>query len=94
MTAKNNKNSTQVATTTTAAKSKPPVKTGGKPTKPKYQVEQPAEKQYSFVSPKGTVFTTTNLAAFSRRFNLDRSGLSRVASGQRSNHKNWTLQQA
>ncbi len=47
-------------------------------------------KGYSFISPSGKKYVVENLSAFARRFNLDRSAISRVANGIRKMHKNWT----
>jgi hypothetical protein len=66
-----------------------------KPTLPKKSKAAPATKNEAVLatvlSPKGKEYAVTNISAFARRFNLDRSGMSRVISGQRTNHKNWTL---
>jgi hypothetical protein len=46
----------------------------------------------SFVSPRGKVYQVENVSAFAKRFNLDRSALSKVARGERVQHKNWRVQ--
>jgi hypothetical protein len=46
----------------------------------------------TFVSPRGKAYTVDNVASFARRFNLDRSALSKVARGERQSHKSWTVQ--
>lgn len=53
-------------------------------------VAAPVQRSYSIVSPKGKLFTFSNVAKFSARFNLDRSAVSRVAQGIRGSHKGWT----
>ena len=63
-----------------------PSKPGGKPS---YKVS----REVSFISPNGRTFTTTNLSAFARRFNLDSSSLSKLINGTRTHFKNWTVKQ-
>lgn len=45
---------------------------------------------HTMISPKGTEYRVTNLSAFARRFNLDRTACSRLSNGIRQSHKNWT----
>lgn len=46
----------------------------------------------TFVSPRGKTYEVDNIARFANRFGLDRSALSKVARGERAQHKNWTVQ--
>jgi hypothetical protein len=46
--------------------------------------------RYELTSPNGTIFTTTNLTAFSKEHNLMQSMMSCVVNGKRNTHRGWT----
>jgi len=45
---------------------------------------------YTFLSPSGEEVTTSNMEKLAKKFNLDRSSLSRVQTGRARSHKGWT----
>lgn len=49
-------------------------------------------KQYILTSPEGEVFTVLGLSDFCKLHNLQQSNLTKVAAGERSQHKGWKCQ--
>ena len=68
---------------------KPPTKKN--PTNPINRKSKAASRVATFVSPRGKRYTTDNLAAFARRFNLDGSSLTKLIRGTRQQFKGWTV---
>jgi hypothetical protein len=60
-------------------------------TKNRRNVATAASATITLISPRGKAYPVSNLSQFARRFNLDRSALSKVARGERSSHKNWIV---
>jgi len=50
-----------------------------------------ASKSRIIMSPRGKTYQVDNISQFARKFNLDRSSVSRVLSGNRYSHKKWVL---
>lgn len=47
---------------------------------------------YKLTSPSGVLYVTINLTEFAKEHRLDRRNLEKVARGERSHHKGWTVE--